>query len=66
MDAPVPGFCFATYQLDDHGKAEPSGNDGGADRDDDPGVFGEADEVVAVEGEAGIVEGRDRVKGTVP
>ena len=36
------------------------------DREHDPGVVHEPDEVVAVEGEPGVVERRDRVEHPVP
>ena len=48
------------------GNPESSGDDRQADGNDDPRVLGEADEVVAVEREARVVERRDRVEGAVP
>jgi hypothetical protein len=53
-------------QFEEHRKPEPAGDDGHTDREGDPGVVDEPDQVVAVERETRVIECRDRVEHPVP
>ena len=66
VDGPV--FCPypAAQEGDEDGKPESPCDDRCTDGNDDPGVPGKTGEVVAVEGEAGVVERRDGMEGAVP
>ena len=63
---PGAGLRHSPGQLEQHREAEAAGDDAEGERQADPPVADEADQAVAEQREAGVVEGRDRVEDAVP
>ena len=66
VDGPGGRGAPPPEELVEHREAEPARHDGRADGPDDVDVLVEADEVVAEQREAGVVEGGDRVEDPLP
>ncbi len=65
-EGPIPTAENPAPHLEKHGEPEAAHHDGDTDRHDDGGIPHEAHQVVAVEGEAGVVERRDGVEDALP